>query len=54
VACSRKPGNLAGKDVDPGAGSPGVGDGETKNAGARGVFRKNDGVRRDPVVKGKN
>jgi len=44
---------LVGKDVDPGAGSPGVGDGEA-NARARGVFRKNDGVRKDPVVIGKN
>jgi len=44
---------LAGKDVDPGAGSLGGGDREAK-AGARGVFRKNDGVRRELVVKGKN
>jgi len=44
---------LAGKDVDPGAGSPGGGDGEA-NAGARGVLRKIDGIRRELVVKGKN
>jgi len=43
---------LAGKDVDPGAESPG-GDGEA-NAGARGVLRKNDGIRRDLVMRGKN